>query len=116
MKRKWLKITSMVTVAAMLLAGCGSQTASTDSGSSSEEAAESSGGTEAVVTAEPGSITYPLNSDITVSWYAQDNILPHEKFADASESPFHIGLAEKLGVTIDWSFPTTCLLYTSRCV
>ena len=107
MKRKWLKITSMVTVAAMLLAGCGSQTASTDSGSSSEEAAESSGGTEAVVTAEPGSITYPLNSDITVSWYAQDNILPHEKFADASESPFHIGLAEKLGVTIDWSFPTT---------
>ena len=55
-----------------------------------------------------GSITYPLETDIeSVSWYAQESILPHEKFKDASESPFHIGLAKHLGVNIDWSFPTT---------
>ena len=54
------------------------------------------------------SITYPLETDIeSVSWYAQEGIVPHEKFKDASESPFHTGLAKHLGVNIDWSFPTT---------
>ena len=114
MKRRWLKITSIVTVAAMLLVGCGSQTTtSTDSGSesgsSSEAAADSgdAGTSETVAAAEPGSITYPLNSDATISWYAQQDYTLHEKIADASESPFHTGLAEKLGVNIEWSFPTT---------
>lgn len=51
--------------------------------------------------------TYPLSTDKTISWYAQDNLTPHEKFADASESPFHTNLAKILGVNIDWSFPTT---------
>lgn len=54
-----------------------------------------------------GGITYPLEGGGEVSWYAESNLNPHEKYADASESPFHTGLAEKLGVTIDWSFPTT---------
>ena len=59
-------------------------------------------------TKEGSSITYPLQTDIeSVSWYAQEGIVPHEKFKDASESPFHIGLAKNLGVNIDWSFPTT---------
>ena len=72
-----------------------------------ETSGESEGGKEAV-SAEAGSIAYPLNSDKKVRWYAQDNNKsPHEKFADASESPFHIGLAEKLGVDIEWMFPTT---------
>lgn len=62
---------------------------------------------ENVYAAEAGSITYPIDTDITVSWYAQDNIEPHEKFASAAESPFHTGLAENLGVDIEWSFPTT---------
>ena len=52
-------------------------------------------------------ITYPLKSDKTVSWYVQDGYTPHEKYKDASESPFHKGLAEKLGVKINWQFPTT---------
>ena len=51
--------------------------------------------------------TYPLNSDKTITWYVQNNMLVHEKYADASESPFHTGLAKKLGVNIDWMFPTT---------
>lgn len=59
-------------------------------------------------TKEGSSITYPLETDIeSVSWYAQEGIVPHEKFKDASESPFHTGLAKHLGVNIDWSFPTT---------
>ena len=48
------------------------------------------------------SITYPLETDIdSVSWYAQEGITLHEKFKNASESPFHVGLAKHLGVNID---------------
>ncbi len=51
--------------------------------------------------------TYPLGSDATITWYSEGNLTPHEKFADATESPFHTGLAEQLGINIDWMFPTS---------
>lgn len=114
MKSKLLKLTSMATITAMLLAGCGSSAAPAADSSSGTSGTSDTAGADAVAdeaadtaAAEPGSITYPLSTDKTISWYAQDNILPHEKFKDASESPFHLGLAENLGVTIDWTFPTT---------
>lgn len=112
MKKRVTSILALGLSAVLLLsqAGCGSSTGEKESGAASapqgETSGESEGGKEAV-SAEAGSITYPLNSDKKVRWYAQDNIVPHEKFADASESPFHIGLAEKLGVDIEWMFPTT---------
>ena len=112
MKKRVTSILALGLSAVLLLsqAGCGSSTGEKESGAASapqgETSGESEGGKEAV-SAEAGSIAYPLNSDKKVRWYAQDNIVPHEKFADASESPFHIGLAEKLGVDIEWMFPTT---------
>ena len=93
MRRNWWKAASVAVTAAMFLGGTGTV-------AFAEESTEAETGSES-------SITYPLNSDKTISWYAQDNLIPHEKYKDASESPFHTGLAEKLGVTIDWSFPTT---------
>ena len=51
--------------------------------------------------------TYPLGSDATITWYSEGNLTPHEKFVDATESPFHTGLAEQLGINIDWMFPTS---------
>lgn len=53
-----------------------------------------------------GADTYPLDTDVTVSWYSQDWIKPHEKYTGWEESPFHTGLIEQTGVNIDWSFPT----------
>ncbi|MCI5647914.1 MAG: hypothetical protein MR332_00525 [Fusicatenibacter sp.] len=117
METRWKKLVSILGVTAMvtsMLAGCGSDGTSNSSSSSAESKTESSASststasTSDTVTAEPGSITYPLQTDVdSVSWYAQESIIPHEKFKDASESPFHIGLAKNVGVTIDWSFPTT---------
>ena len=52
-----------------------------------------------------GGDTYPLKTDKAVSWYAETALIPHEKFVDASQSPFHIGLSELTGVKINWSFP-----------
>jgi len=55
----------------------------------------------------PAGDTYPLNSDKVITWYNQNNINPHEKFASADESPFHTGLEKIFGVDIEWIFPTT---------
>ena len=55
----------------------------------------------------PAGDTYPLNSDKVITWYNQNNINPHEKFASADESPFHTGLEKIFGVDIEWLFPTT---------
>lgn len=51
--------------------------------------------------------TYPLQTDKTITWYFQANVLPHEKFVNWKESPFHVGLSENLGVDIEYMFPTT---------
>ena len=55
----------------------------------------------------PAGDRYPLNSDKKVTWYSQDCLNPHEKYATWQESPFHTNLAKLLGVNIEWSFPTT---------
>ncbi len=120
MRRNIVKLVGIFSAAAVLISGCGAQpsgdsvsesgnsgsdastptsTAAEEEGSASESAEEQGGQNEGVA--------YPLNSDKTVSWYVQDGFAPHEKFSDVSQSPFHTGLAEKLGVEIDWLFPTT---------
>ena len=54
-----------------------------------------------------GADTYPVETDKTITWYAQGNLNPHEKFADWKESPFHTGLIRETGINIEWMFPTT---------
>ena len=54
-----------------------------------------------------GADTYPIDTDKTITWYVQDGLSPHEKFADWKESPFHTGLIRELGINIEWMFPTT---------
>ncbi len=110
MKKNLLKLISMFTVAAILLSGCSSKPStdsSSESGTSTPTTSASDTSNADASNTESASITYPLNSDKTVSWYAQDALLVHEKFADVSESPFHTGLAKKVGVNLDWLFPTT---------
>ena len=54
-----------------------------------------------------GADTYPVETDKTITWYAQGNLNPHEKFADWKQSPFQTGLSRETGVNIEWMFPTT---------
>ncbi len=54
-----------------------------------------------------GGDTYPIDTDKTITWYAQGGLNPHEKFADWKESPFHTGLIRETGINIEWMFPTT---------
>jgi putative aldouronate transport system substrate-binding protein len=49
---------------------------------------------------------YPMNvRDLNISWWTEQYTLGG-LYASAAESPFHSGLAEHIGVTIDWRFPT----------
>lgn len=52
-----------------------------------------------------GGDTYPIKTDKTITWYAEQALIPHEKFVDATQSPFHVGLSEMTGIKIDWIFP-----------
>ncbi len=54
-----------------------------------------------------GADIYPIDTDKTITWYAQSNLNPHEKFADWKESPFHTGLIRETGINIEWIVPTT---------
>lgn len=113
MKRKLVALLLCGAVAVSALSGCGAadkDVASDRDGVGEEsgvgeDVGKNDGGSKEDVSGEEAGITYPLDGG-SVSWYAEGNINPHEKYADASESPFHIGLSENLGVDIDWSFPT----------
>lgn len=108
MKRKFLAATGVLTAFAVLLAGCGSQQTGGGGQTAATENEEASGTGETTASgAEPGSITYPLSTDKTITWYGQANYTPNQAYTDASESPFHIDLAKNLGVDIEWMFPTT---------
>ncbi|MDR0313245.1 MAG: hypothetical protein LBI14_06580 [Treponema sp.] len=49
---------------------------------------------------------YPMNAkDTTISWWIGEGYRPNAIYADAKDSPFHSGLAEMLGVNIEWVVP-----------
>ena len=55
-----------------------------------------------------GADTYPMDKkDVTITWYAQDGLNPHEKFADWTESPFHTNISDQIGINVEWVIPTT---------
>lgn len=50
---------------------------------------------------------YPMNAkDTTLTWWVGQGYVLNAAFAKAEDSPFHKGLQEKLGVKINWQFPT----------
>lgn len=105
MKNYICKMTGVCTAMAVLLSGCG--TAASDGSAQVSEASVATTESATNEQTKAGGISYPLNSDKTINWYVQDSFTPHEKFTDVSESPFHMGLMDKLGVNIEWMFPTT---------
>ncbi len=55
-----------------------------------------------------GADIYPMDKkDVTITWYAQDGLNPHEKYADWTESPFHTNISDQIGINIEWVIPTT---------
>ena len=88
-----------------ILAGCGSR----DTNEKSKESESQTGKSPVVestsnVSAEPQEITYPLADAEEVSWFVVNQLGLHSEYTEASQSPFHSGLSEMTGVSIDWQF------------
>ena len=108
-KRKLQKVLGLILSAAMLagLVACGSDevqgtTASTPTQKESEVVSTTP--TEPSET-EPEVVepTYPLDTDVTLSYWSM--IKYNSAFNSADESPFHMGLEKNTGVDIEWEFP-----------
>lgn len=111
-KRKWQRVLGLLLCIMMFasLVGCGNQNKGTT-------AAPTDKGTEAPRTEAPGTdaptdapteapgITYPLETDVELSWWATTALKYKSAFQSADESPFHVGLSKNTGVKINWEFP-----------
>lgn len=104
MKRRSLTQVLAITLTftmAVGLAGCGGESEegsneSQDSGKGSVEIGED---------VEPVDVTYPLDTEDTLTVWSKGQITPATCYADYTESPFHTGLAENTGVEVEWQFP-----------
>lgn len=57
-------------------------------------------------TAEGETISYPMDTDTELSYWARNYIDLAEDVDTWQDSPFHSGLVDKTGVTIDWRWAT----------
>jgi len=53
----------------------------------------------------PAGDNYPMDTDITVSWWLGEGYVPDAVFASADDSPFHVNLQKMTGVNIEWRYP-----------
>lgn len=83
-------------------AACGGTTDTTDAPGTGGQT-EGSNGTDAQDDDFAG---YPMDTDVSVSWYVQHGFVLNSAYGSADESPFHSGLSEMAGVDIEWRFPT----------
>lgn len=106
----------LAVIMALGLAACGKKTADTDS-TQPQTTIPMQKETESTVAVEnhtdQGSeISYPLNTDDTLTLWSTNQIKLSQAFADYTSSPFHMGLAEKTGVKVEWQFPAKGANYT----
>ena len=92
MMKKWFKrvvAVSLVSVLAVgILAGCGKKT----------------GGRNEGLDAGGEDVSYPVDTEIELSWYVHAHNTLQPTLMSADESPFHTGLEDVTGIGIDWQF------------
>ena len=95
MKKKLVSCFLVMAMAVSTLAGCGVKNTNSPEASSvpaQEEALEFTG--------------YPINTEQQLTLWT-NQIKPSSTISNWKESPFHTGLAEKTGIDIDYTFPTS---------
>ena len=103
MKRRLLSVLLVVVMlAALVMSGCsGDKGSSGTPTTSTDKSSTESKKTESTFTG------YPMNKkDTKLTWWVGAGFPLNDAFASYEESPFHMGLMEQTGVTIEWQFPT----------
>ncbi|MBR3761623.1 MAG: extracellular solute-binding protein [Lachnospiraceae bacterium] len=110
-KRKLQKALGLILSTAMIagLAACGSENTQGTTASSEtqqESVVESTTPTEpSEKEPEVVEITYPLDTDVTLKFWATNALKIRGPYETADASPFHSGLSRKTGVDLEWTFP-----------
>ena len=107
MKNKMKQLVGLALSATMLvgMVGCGSEEVISSSESKQTVETQESVQTSAKETeAATDELTYPLDTDDVLTLWNDDRFKVNSAYKDASESPFHTGLAERTGVEIEWQF------------
>ena len=69
----------------------------------STQTSESTVTTESEVVEEE--LTYPLDTDIKLTVWDSNFVKINDEYSSYKESPFHMGLEERTGVEINWTWP-----------
>lgn len=109
MKRKLLnKLMGVVLTASMAfgLVACGSQETGQNTTETSKSNQESAVVSEKTSEPEEVGVTYPLETEDTLTIWCANQLKPSSEYLSWKESPFHTGLEKKTGVTVEWKYPT----------
>ena len=94
------------TMVAGMFVGCGKQgdTESAAQQGSSQTESTSTEGTETQILEEDEGVTYPVDTDVELSFYIEDKptLAKSAIYLEYSDVPFYKGLSEKTGISIDW--------------
>ncbi len=93
-----------------MMTGCSSKGTETKEDESvstakSDGKTENSEGTENNTTEEV-QVTYPLETDQTLSLWVAGQLGPQQSYTDYTQSPFHTGMAKMTGVDMEWQSPS----------
>ena len=106
MKKTFKQLLGLTLSTAMVIgmAGCGNEPAKESETQVVSKETETTKTMESETqVAEKEEITYPLDSDETITMWTQRLTL-NDDYSDYKESPFHTGLAKNIGVDIEFSF------------
>lgn len=94
MKKTLKKVVSVMLAASMLFA-------LTACGNKDKDKGESGG-----ISAGSGDVTYPLESDAELTFWCGSQIPLSDDITSWENSPFHSGLKDKTGISVDWKWTT----------
>ena len=95
----------LVVVMAVSLFGCGGPATTIPSGPANVQGGQNSG-SENNGNVELGEVTYPLQTDDTLTIWCPKTTAPlYKTYSDYTKSPWHSGLEEMTGVKVEWSWP-----------
>lgn len=107
MKKTCKKLLAFALVLAIALSvvGCGGPTTTIPGGNIGGQGGQN-GGAGNGGNVELGKVSYPLQTDLTLSIWCPKTTAPlYKTYANYTQSPWHSGLAEMTGVNVEWRWP-----------